>query len=83
MAKQINEDLPAMVSANPAYRNAMANSDRANAKIEHDKALQSALTDLIKDSTELFKAYADDPNFKKWLSDLIFQRTYEPGGPTA
>ena len=82
VAKQINEDLPAMVSANPAYRNAMVNSDRANAKIEHDKALQSALTDLIKDSTELFKAYADDPNFKKWLSDLMFQRTYEPGGPT-
>ena len=39
IAKQINEDLPAMVSSNTAYKNAMANSDRPNAKIEHDKAL--------------------------------------------
>ena len=32
-------DLPAKVAENKAYQNAMANSDRQNARIEHDKAL--------------------------------------------
>ena len=35
----IAEELPERVSADEKYRNAMANSDRENARIEHDRAL--------------------------------------------
>ena len=35
----IAEDLPEKVRANKAYQNAMQNSDKEAAKIEHDKAL--------------------------------------------
>jgi len=42
--------------ADGAYQNALANSDKQNARIEHDKALGRVMTALLKDDTELFKA---------------------------
>ncbi len=37
--KLITEDIPARVAADKAYQNARQNSDKQNARIEHDKAL--------------------------------------------
>ena len=75
--KVIAEEIPAKVAADKAYQNAMKNSDKQNARIEHDAALQRIMLDLITDHTELFKLFSDDPGFKKWLSDTIFQTTYK------
>ena len=38
-SKLITEEIPAKVAADTAYQNAMQNSDKQNARIEHDKAL--------------------------------------------
>jgi type I restriction enzyme R subunit len=38
--KLVTEEIPAKVSADKAYQNAKKNSDKQNAKIEHDKALK-------------------------------------------
>ena len=38
----------------------MANSDKQNARIEHDKVLERALTDILADHTELFKLFSDN-----------------------
>ena len=65
------------MAADKAYQNAMKNSDKQNARIEHDKALQRVLIGLLSDHTELFKQFSDNPSFKKWLSDSIFTLTYE------
>jgi type I restriction enzyme R subunit len=43
------------VSADKAYQNAMKNSDRQNARIEHDNALQRVIVELLADHAELFK----------------------------
>ena len=72
----IAEELPAKVSADRAYQNAMKNSDKQNARIEHDKALERAVIELLSDHTELFKQFSDNPSFKKWLSETIFTATY-------
>ena len=32
------------------------------------------------DNMELFKQFQDNPSFKKWLSDLVFNLTYNPEG---
>ena len=70
------------VSADKAYRNAIRNSDRQNARIEHDKALGRAVLELLSDDTELYKQYSDNPSFKKWLADSVFALTYgEAGSP--
>jgi type I restriction enzyme R subunit len=73
----ITTEIPAKVSADKHYQNAKQNSDKQNARIEHDKALEKVITDLVLDHTELFKQFMENPNFKKWLSDINFQRTYE------
>ncbi len=78
--KIIAEELPAKVSADPAYQNAMKNNDKQNARIEHDKALQRVMVDLLSDHTELFKQFSDNPSFKKWLSDTNFGATYNEKG---
>jgi type I restriction enzyme R subunit len=71
-------ELPGKVAADPAYRNAMANSDRQNARIEHDQALNRAMQALLRDNTELFKRFSDDPEFKRWLADMSFTESYDP-----
>ncbi len=74
--KVISEELPERVSADEKYQNAIMNSDKQNARIEHDRALGRVLVDLLSDHTELFKQYSDNDSFKRWLSDAIFAATY-------
>ena len=75
--KLIADELPAKVFGDSAYRNAIANSDRQNARIEHDRALATAMTELLADHTELFKQFSDNDSFRRWLSDTIFAATYD------
>ena len=74
--KVIAEELPAKVAGDRAYQNAMANSDQQNARIEHDKALERAMTELLADHTELFKQFSDNESFRRWLSEMVFAATY-------
>jgi type I restriction enzyme, R subunit len=69
--------VPQKVAADAAYQNAKQNSDRQNARIEHDKALGRVIIGLMKDDTELFKQYSDNADFKRWLADTIFGITYD------
>jgi len=70
------ETIPEKVAADAAYQNARQNSDKQNARIEHDHALLRVVTALLKDDTELFKQFSDNPEFKKWLADTVFAMTY-------
>ncbi|MBX3387748.1 MAG: type I restriction endonuclease subunit R [Phycisphaeraceae bacterium] len=74
--KVLTEELPATVAADTAYQNAMKNSDKQNARLEHDKALGRAMTDLVSDHTELFKQFSDNEGFRRWLTETIFALTY-------
>ncbi|MBA4157762.1 MAG: type I restriction endonuclease subunit R [Gemmatimonadetes bacterium] len=75
--KLITEDIPNRVAADNAYRNAKRNSDKQNARIEHDKALGRVMTDVLRDDTELFKQFMDNESFKRWMTDTVFGLTYE------
>ena len=75
----IAEELPVKVSSDKAYQNAMKQEDKQNARIEHDKALERIIVDMLSDHTELFKQFMDNQNFKKWLGDTIFNATYVGG----
>lgn len=77
IGKVIAEKIPDRVASDSAYQNAMKNSDKQNARIEHDNALGRVMVELIADHTELFKQFSDNPSFKKWLSDTIFGVTYQ------
>ena len=73
----ITEDIPARVGADEKYRNARENSDRQNARIELDKAVSRVMNSMINDDTQLFKKFADDEGFKRWLTDAVFDLTYK------
>lgn len=79
----VTEEIPNRVAADTAYQNAKRNSDKQNARIEHDKALQRVMTAVLKDDTELFKQFTDNDSFRRWLTDTVFQLTYEPAGTEA
>lgn len=79
--KVIAEEIPARVAQDKAYQNAVQHSDKQNAKLEHDKALNRVVLELLADHTELFKQFSDNPNFKRWLTDTVFDVTYRPNQP--
>ena len=81
VAHLITETIPARVAADTAFRNAQQNSDRENARIEHDKALLRVMTSIIKDDNQLFKQFMDDIGFKRWMTDKVFGLTYEQQAP--
>lgn len=67
-----------MVAKDEKYQNAMKNSDKQNARMESERALQQVIFSVMADNMELFKQFQDNPSFKKWLSDLLFNTTYIP-----
>ena len=77
ISRLITEDIPRRVAADPAYQNPRQNSDKENARIEHDKALTRVMTDLLTDDMELFKQFIDDDSFRHWMAVTVFGLTYE------
>ena len=75
----ITETIPARVAEDSAYKNARAHSDKQNAKIEHDKALVRVMTSIMNDDTELFKQFMDNDSFKRWMTDTVFDMTFQSG----
>ena len=69
----ITETIPTRVAADAAFRNAMLNSDDANTRIEHGKALLRVVTSVMKDDTQLFKQFMDNEGFKRWMTDAVFE----------
>ena len=72
--------IPEMVSKDEKYQNAMRNSDEQSARLESERALQQVIFAIMADDMELFKQFQDNPSFKKWLSDLVFNLTYNKEG---
>ena len=77
----VTETIPARVAADAAFRNAMLNSDAANTRIEHDRALLRVMTSLMKDDTELFKQFMDNTGFKQWMTHAVFELACRQAGP--
>ena len=73
----ITDTIPGRVATDTAFRNAQHNSDRDNARIEHDKALLRVMTSVMKDDTRLFKKFMDDPGFKRWMTEKVFDLASE------
>ena len=73
VAGLISDAIPKQVAANSAYRNAELNSDSQNARIEHDSVLRDVVISMMKDDQQLFKLYMDNPGFRRWMTDTVYQ----------
>lgn len=81
--ERLMEEIPARVTQDEAYRNAIQYADRQNARIEHDRALQKIVLSLFADHAEFFKQFNDNPDFRRWVTQKIFFLTYDAGLGTA
>ena len=71
VARQIKE-LPEMVAKDERIKNAIKNSDKENIKIEYENVLADVIRSIMKDNMELFLQFTSNSQFKKWLSDSVF-----------
>ena len=76
IAHLITKELPEAVLADVAYQNARKNSDKQNARIEHDKAAQRAAISRMSGETEFFKQFSDNESFRRAVLDTLFSLTY-------
>ena len=72
--------IPAMVSRDEKYQNAMKNSDEQEARTESERALQKVIFSIMADNMELFKQFQENPSFKKWMTNMVFNLTYNKEG---
>ena len=70
--QMVTEVIPGRVAADTAFRNAHQHSDAANARIEHDRALERVMVAMMNDDTMLFKHFMDNDSFKEWLTNHMF-----------
>ena len=63
-------------SSRPPTTATRVNSDRQNARIEHDEALRRVMTAVLNDDMQLFKQFTDNEGFQRWLTDTVFGLTY-------
>ena len=80
VGRLITESMPSKVAANKAFRNARQNSDKQNARIEHERVLVQVMTGVMKDDTKLFKEFMDNEGFRRWMSDKVFSIAYKKAG---
>lgn len=71
VARQIKE-LPNMVMKNKKFKNALKNSDIENIKREYQSALKEVFRTIMVDNLELFGQWTNNLNFKKQLSNFVF-----------
>ena len=69
-------NLPDKVEADTSYQNAVMHSDKQNAQVEHNAAMKRQVTSSLKTNTEFYKKYNEDPEFQRWLNNVIFNATY-------
>ena len=75
--EEILKVMPDRVNEDTAYQNAKMYSDRQNAEIEFETALLKQVTESLRDGTEFYKKFTEDPDFKRWLSNRLFTATYD------
>ncbi|MBD2565242.1 MULTISPECIES: type I restriction endonuclease subunit R [Nostoc] len=73
------EELPAEVSKDEEYQNAKKYSDRQNARITFEKKLVDKFQEFIFDHTEAYRKFTEDPEFKVWLANTLFDNDYDQG----
>jgi type I restriction enzyme R subunit len=74
--KRIRDDVAPKVAADEAFQNAKKNTPGA-AKIEHDKALQRVMLELLKDDTEVYKQFVQNESFRRFVTDMVYQISAE------
>ncbi len=74
VSRRIREDIAPQVAADPAYRNAKANTPHT-ARMAHDHALGRMMQALLKDDTQIYKQFVENEAFRRSVSDMVYAMT--------
>jgi len=74
--QMITVDIPAKAGEDPAFRNAREHSDRDNARVEYTAAVKRVIMGMMKDDTQFFKHFMDNPDFKRFVINSSFDVAY-------
>ena len=78
--KMITEHIPAQAGKDPAFRNAREHSDRDNARVKYTAAVRRVIMGMMKDDTQFFKHFMDNPDFKQFVINTSFDVAYRGNG---
>ena len=62
------------------FENARQNSDSEDIRVESDKATERTVLGMVRDNTQLFKLFADNPDFRRWLTKTAFRLAHKAAG---
>ena len=68
--RRIKEEIAPRVNADPAYRNALENTPNT-AAIELEKALRRVMQPMLKDDTEFYKQFVENPSFRQFVTQVV------------
>jgi type I restriction enzyme, R subunit len=78
VAKRIRDDIAPKVAADMGYQNAKENTPHT-ARMAHDQALGKVMQHLLKDDTQVYKQFAENESFKRFVSDMVYEITSQGG----
>jgi type I restriction enzyme R subunit len=70
--RRIREDIAPKVAADTAFQNARENTPHT-ARMAHDQALAKVMQVLLKDDTQVYKHFVEDPSFRRFVGDLVYE----------
>ena len=70
------QKVTAAVAQDRSYRNAVANSDAQNSRIEHDKVFERAMVNLALENPAFYNRFTGDDGFRQELLNKSFAQTY-------
>ena len=76
VVKRIRDDIAPKVAADPGYQNAKKNTPNA-ARLEHDHVLEKVMLTLLKDDTHVYKQFAENESFRRFVTDMVYGMTNE------
>ena len=80
--RRFKEDIAPKVAADQSYQNAKANTP-ATARLEYEKTLEKVMLLFLKDDTQVYKQFVENPAFKRSVSDLVYAITQTPTSTAA
>lgn len=72
--KRIRDDIAPKVAADPAFNNARQNTPHT-ARMAHDQALGKVMQALLRDDTQVYKQFVENPAFKRFVSNMVYSLT--------
>ena len=76
VVRRIRDDIAPKVAADPGYQNAKKNTPNA-ARLEHDKVLEKVMLSLLKEDTHVYKQFAENQSFRRFVTDMVYAMTSE------